>query len=94
MFVRLDLTSVDISSGCNPTNGLPTTVETIVLIKKGMYVLKKHDKLTRHIAWSNTKQTSYWINVYITFFNNFHVMSLNHAGNSNVTRWTVISCRR
>nr|XP_022325130.1 uncharacterized protein LOC111125510 [Crassostrea virginica] len=35
MFVRLDLTSVDISSGCNPTNGLPTTVETIVLIKKG-----------------------------------------------------------
>ena len=98
MFVRLDLTSVDISSGCNPTNGLPTAVETIVLIKKGMYVLKKHDKLIRHIAWSNTKQTSCWINVYVTFFNNFTlchlimqetVMSpvgqLYHAGDSYIT---------
>ena len=30
-------TSVNITSGCTPTNGLPTAVETIVLVKKGVY---------------------------------------------------------
>ncbi|XP_078324139.1 uncharacterized protein LOC144622557 [Crassostrea virginica] len=35
ILVQQDSTSVDISSGCNPTNGLPTAVETIVLVKKG-----------------------------------------------------------
>ncbi|XP_078324131.1 uncharacterized protein LOC111125499 isoform X3 [Crassostrea virginica] len=35
ILATLDSDSVDISSGCNPTNGLPTAVETIVLVKKG-----------------------------------------------------------
>ncbi|XP_078324120.1 uncharacterized protein LOC111125508 [Crassostrea virginica] len=35
VLVQQDTASVDISSGCNPTNGLPTAVETIVLVKKG-----------------------------------------------------------
>ena len=41
VLVQPNTTSVDISSGCNPTNGLPTAVETIVLVKKGVcsYVL-------------------------------------------------------
>ncbi|XP_078324037.1 uncharacterized protein LOC144622549 [Crassostrea virginica] len=33
--VKMDSISVDISSGCTTTNGLPTAVETIVLVKKG-----------------------------------------------------------
>ena len=37
VLVQQDTASVDISSGCNPTNGLPTTLETIVLVKKGVY---------------------------------------------------------
>ena len=37
VLVQLNTTSVDISSGCHPTNGLPTAVETIVLVKKGVY---------------------------------------------------------
>ena len=37
ILVQQDSDSVDISSGCNPTNGLPTAVETIVLVKKGVY---------------------------------------------------------
>ena len=37
VLVQQDTASVDISSGCNPTNGLPTAVETIVLVKKGVY---------------------------------------------------------
>ena len=37
ILVLPDSDSVDISSGCNPTNGLPTAVETIVLVKKGVY---------------------------------------------------------
>ena len=35
--VKAESDSVDISSGCSPTNGLPTAVETIVLVKKGVY---------------------------------------------------------
>ena len=35
--VKAESDNVDISSGCTPTNGLPTTVETIVLVKKGVY---------------------------------------------------------
>ena len=37
IIVQADSTSVNISSACNPTNGLPTEVETIVLVKKGVY---------------------------------------------------------
>ena len=35
--VKAESDNVDISSGCSPTNGLPTAVETIVLVKKGVY---------------------------------------------------------
>lgn len=28
-------TVVDTSSGCNPSNGIPSAIETVVLIKKG-----------------------------------------------------------
>ena len=37
VLVQPNTTSVDISSGCNPTNGLPTAGETIVMVKKGVY---------------------------------------------------------
>ena len=37
ILVKAESDSVDISSGCTPSNGLPTTVETIVLVKKGVY---------------------------------------------------------
>ena len=44
---RLDYMDVNISSECNPTNGLPTAVETIVLVKKGMGVYLNYDELTK-----------------------------------------------
>ena len=37
ILVKAESDSVNISSGCTPTNGLPTAVETIVLVKKGVY---------------------------------------------------------
>ena len=37
ILVKAESDNVDISSGCTPTNGLPTAVETIVLVKKGVY---------------------------------------------------------
>ena len=37
ILVQPDSYTVDISTGCTPTNGLPTAVETIVLVKKGVY---------------------------------------------------------
>ena len=49
ILVTWDYTSVDISIGCSPTNGLPTAVETIVLVKKGMnvYMYLNNDKLAK-----------------------------------------------
>ena len=44
--VKAESDSVDISSGCSPTNGLPTAVETIVLVKKGVYSC-----VSLQIAW-------------------------------------------
>ena len=38
---------VNISSGCTPKNGLPTVVETIVLVKKGLNVYLNNDKLAK-----------------------------------------------
>ena len=37
ILVQPDTDTVNISSGCTLTNGLPTAVETIVLVKKGVY---------------------------------------------------------
>ena len=37
ILVQPDTDTLNISSGCTPTNGLPTAVETIVLVKKGVY---------------------------------------------------------
>ena len=37
ILVQPDTDTFNISSGCTPTNGLPTAVETIVLVKKGVY---------------------------------------------------------
>ena len=37
ILVKAESDSVDISTGCTPSNGLPTAVETIVLVKKGVY---------------------------------------------------------
>ena len=47
VLVTGDSTSVNISRGCSPTNGLPTAVETIVLVKKGINVHLNNDKLAK-----------------------------------------------
>ena len=47
IFVTWDSININISTGCTPTNGLPTAVETIVLVKKGMNVYLNNDKLAK-----------------------------------------------
>ena len=54
ILVKAESDSVDISSGCTPSNGLPTTVETIVLVKKGVY-----SSVSLQIAWL-TCQAKHW----------------------------------
>ena len=51
ILVKAESDNVDISSGCSPTNGLPTAVETIVLVKKGVYSCVQIAWLT-YQAWS------------------------------------------
>lgn len=38
VLVLPNITVADASSGCNPSNGIPSAIETVVLIKKGTYL--------------------------------------------------------
>lgn len=42
-------TVIDTSSGCNPSNGIPSAIETAVLIKKGTCKLNHRIPKTVHV---------------------------------------------
>lgn len=42
-------TVADTSSGCNPSNGIPSAIETVVLIKKGTCKLNHQLPKTVHV---------------------------------------------
>ena len=64
VLVQLVADSVDISNGCNPTNGLPTAVETIVLVKKGTCIDIQCKLLDQPIGvWSYNRMIKNTINI-------------------------------
>lgn len=41
VLVMPNTTVVDTSLGCNPSNGIPSTIETVVLIQKGKHKINQ-----------------------------------------------------
>lgn len=48
--------AADTSSGCNPSNGIPSAIETIVLIKKGTDKINKQWKSEKKVLISRNSQ--------------------------------------
>lgn len=48
--------AADTSSGCNPSNGIPSTIETIVLIKKGTDKINQQWKSVNKVLISKKSQ--------------------------------------
>lgn len=59
--------AADTSSGCNPSNGIPTAIETIVLIKKGTDKINKQWKSEKRYYYRKIVKKGF-VKIYIPIF--------------------------